>query len=88
MDPRLLEALANTVLLLLLALGLWLYWRRETRRFPDAFAPVPPLPDASIVAAGLVAERERTLARLNEAREGLERVAQAFKGGLRDGRRR
>lgn len=88
MDARLAQALANTALLVACAIGLWWHWRREARRFPQAFAPLGPVPDASFVAADLVQERRKASELLEEARRQLERVDRAFQGGLRDGRRR
>jgi hypothetical protein len=88
MDAQLAGALANTGLLVGCALALWWYWRREARRFPQAFAPLAPLPDASFPVAELVQERRKAAELLEEAGRQLERVQRAFAGGLRDGRRR
>ena len=88
MDPRLAQALANVAVLVACAVGLWWFWRREARRFPQAFAPAGPLPDPSFAVAGLVQERRRAAELLEEARRQLERVDRAFQDGLRDGRRR
>lgn len=88
MDAQLVQALVNTGLLVGCAIALWWYWRRAARRFPQAFAPVAPVPDASFVAADLVQERRKAVELLEEARRQLERVDLAFQGGLRDGRGR
>lgn len=81
------QALANLALLLACTAFLYAYWRREAARHPLPALPATPPPDPDALLAELGSRQREALHRLQEAEGLLRRVGNAFRAGIRDGRR-